>query len=361
MSKPTKTFGEVTQEFLYWCQYGRSMPIAKTTLVSYTRTLGLIARYFGDVPITEIKLEHVLGLKKQFLDDAAKLSYLNKVLMLVRLVLKHAEEKLELSVLSYLKVELPPKGKPDVKFLSPSELDRAMACVPLDTIQGIRFKAVFTAMLDTGMRISEVLSLNRDTIDWGDKSAFIIGKGNKKRMVLFQDWSLWWIKQYLSHRKDDNEAIFVCHQAGYPIARLKPDDVQRVFRRIAKITGIEKFTPHIARKTAGSTMWNNGADIQDIQIFLGHEKLQTTQIYVGKNYDRVREVQSRTLQYRTVDVGQVAVIRWSKTHDKCLQCGQTDKPHGAKGYCINCYMNLKNARVRAEQAQIVQKPVEIST
>lgn len=361
MSKNAKTFKEVGQDYLYWCQYGRQEPVAKTTLQTYTTTLELIARHFGDVQITEITLDHILNLKKDFIDRGAKPGYLNKVVMVIRSVIKFAAEKMQLDVMDWRDIEIPKKPRPEVRYLSQSELNRAMSYIPTDTLQGIRFKAVFTTMLDTGMRISEVLSLNRDTIDWEDKSAYITGKGSKKRKVLFQDWSLWWIRQYLGHRRDDNPAMFVSHQMGYPIARLKPDDVQRVFRRIAAQANLEKFTPHIARKTAGSTMWNNGADIQDVQVFLGHEKLQTTQIYVGKNYDRVREVQSRTLQYNAVDIGKVASIRWSKTHDSCLNCGKNDKPHGAKGYCINCYMNLKNARVRAQKQQTVEKPVEIST
>lgn len=356
MGKDKKTFGEVGQEFLYWCQFGRSMSLAKTTLNTHKRTLVLIAKHFGDVPISDITLDHVLNLKKDFIDRGAKIGYLNRVLMIIRLVLKHAMEELQMDVMPWQRIKLPPKPRAEVRYLSQSELDRILAYIKTDTIQEIRLKALLTTMLDTGMRISEVLSLNRDSIEWDDKSAYIIGKGNKKRKVLFQDWSLWWVKQYLSVRKDNHEAMFVSHQNGYPIARLQANDVQRVFRRIAKRTGIEKFTPHTARKTAGSTMWNNGADIQDVQVFLGHEKLQTTQIYVGKNYERVREVQNRTLQYRAAgDIGVLAVIRWAKGHDKCLNCGKTDKPHGAKGYCINCYMNLKNARIRAEQAQPVEK------
>ncbi len=351
MGKETKTFGEVGQEFIYWCQFGRPVPVAKTTLKTYKRTLELVAKHFGDAPIATIGMDHIINLRKDFIDREAKIGYLNKVLMLVRLVLKFAIEELQMDVMGWQKIKLPPKPRPEVKYLSQAEVDRVLARIPTDTIYGIRTKAILTTMLDTGMRISEVMSLNRDSIDWEDKSAFITGKGNKKRKVLFQDWSLWWIKQYLNYRKDDNEAMFVSHQSGYPIARLQVNDVQRVFRRIAKQTGIEKFTPHMARKTAGSTMWNNGADIQDVQVFLGHERLQTTQIYVGKNYDRVREVQKQTLQYRAAgDIGQVAVIRWSKEHDKCINCGLTETRHAGKGYCYNCYMNAVNAQKRAEKA-----------
>lgn len=351
MTRETKTFGEVGQEFLYWCQFGRPSPLAKTTLNTHKRTLGLISKHFGSVPIRDLTLEHVINLKKDLIDREAKIGYLIKVLVFTRLVLKFATEELQLDVMSWQRVKLPPRPRPEVKYLSQGELDRVLATISTDTIQGIRTKAILTAMLDSGMRISEVLSLNRDSIDWDDKSAFIVGKGSKKRKVLFQDWSLWWIKQYLQNRKDDNEAMFVSHQPGYPIERIKPNDVQRVFRRIGLKAGLERFTPHMARKTAGSTMWNNGADIQDVQVFLGHERLQTTQIYVGKNYDRVKEVQNRTLQYRAAgDIGQLAVIRWSKEHEKCINCGLTETRHAAKGYCYNCYMNAVNAQKRAEKA-----------
>ena len=225
MSKSTKTFYEAGQEFLYWCQYGRPKPIAKTTLHTYTLTLDGISKHFGDVLVEDITYEHITNLKKDFIDGGAQMGYLNKVVTEIRSIIKFAEERMGLKVIPWQKIEIPAKPKPDPQYLSPSEMERAMACINLDTIQGIRFKAVFTAMLDTGMRISEVLSMNRETIDWGDKSAFIIGKGSKKRKVLFQDWSLWWIKQYLANRKDDHEAVFVSHQNGYPIARLKPDDV----------------------------------------------------------------------------------------------------------------------------------------
>lgn len=361
MGKDKKSFGEIGQEFLYWCQFGRQSPIAKTTLSTYTKSLELIAKHFGDVPVSDVSMDHILNLKKDFIDRGSSIGYLHKILMITRLILKYASEELQMEVLPFQRIKLPTKPRAEVKFWSESELNRILDCIPSTTIQGIRLKAIMTTILDTGMRISEVMNLNRDSIDWGDKSAFIIGKGSKERKVLFQDWSLWWIKQYLNQRRDDHVAMFVTHQNGYPLERLQPDDVRRVFRQIGKKTGI-LTRPHIGRKTAGTRMWHNGADIQDVQIFLGHEKIQTTQIYVGKNYQRVQQVQERTLVYGGAgDTGRIAVVKWSKDHDKCLHCGLTENRHAAKGFCYNCYMNLKNARKRAELVQTVAKLAGIST
>jgi len=350
LGKMRKTFRKTGEEFLYWCQFGRPQPLGAVTLSTYKRTFELIAKHFGDVYINDISIEHVINLKKDYIERGASLSYLNRVLTLLRLILRFTLEELQIDVLSPERIKLPPRPRRDVEFLSDGELARIFACIPMNTIHGVRLRAMLSTMLDTGMRVSEVMSLNRDSIDWEDKSAYIIGKGSKKRKVLFQDWSLWWIKQYLSLRKDDHVALFVCHQNGYRKERLQSDDARRAFKRIALQVGIPKFTPHIARKTAGTKMWNNGGDLQDVQIFLGHERIQTTQIYVGKNYERVRDVQSKTLKYAVAqDVGMVPVIRWAKDHDKCLNCGLTETRHAGRGYCYNCYMNMVNARKRAEK------------
>ncbi len=350
LGKPKKSFSQVGEEFLYWCQFGREKPIAHTTFDTYKKGLDLILKHFGDISVSDLTLDHVINLKKDFIDRGASLGYLHKILMLTRLILRYALEELQLNVLAPDRIKLPPKPNRDVVYWSQSEIDQIFASIPKDTLYGVRLRAVLTTILDTGMRIAEVCSLNRDTIDWGDKSAYVIGKGSKKRKVLFRDWSLWWIRQYLNLRKDEHIALFVTHQSGYPIERISPDDVRRVMRRIGHKLGLKTLRPHIGRKTAGSLMWNNGADIQDVQVFLGHERLQTTQIYVGKNYERVRETQSRTMQYRAEDTGTQVVLQWSKEHAKCLNCGLTDKPHAGRGYCYNCYMNIKNAQKRLEKA-----------
>lgn len=345
-----RSFSQVAEDFLYWCQFGREKPIAKTTLATYTKTALLIAKHLGDAPLVDITLEHIVNLKKDFIDRGSSNGYMHKILMLIRLINRFAIEELNMDVLSPDRIKLPPKDRPDPQYLSDSELERIFACIPTNTLHGIRQRAILTTMLDTGMRISEVLSLNRDTIDWGDKSAYIIGKGSKKRKVLFRDWSLWWIRKYLDLRKDEHEALFVIHQPGYPLVRLEPDDVRKPFRRIARKTGIDKFTPHIARKTAATVMWHNGADIQIVQGFLGHERITTTQIYVGQNYDRIRQVQDVSMKYASEDTGADATIRWAKEHDKCLKCGTSEVRHAGQGYCYNCYMNWKNAVKRAQKA-----------
>ncbi len=344
MGKDKRSFSQIGEEFLYWCQFDKPKPIAKTTLESYKKVSGLVNKHFGDIALGDISMDHVNNLRKDIIDRGCSLSYLHRILLFIRLELRYAIEELQMDALLPQKIKLPPKPRADVVYLSDSELERIFSCIDTTTIHGVRLKAVITTILDTGMRISEVMSLNRDTIDWGDKSAYIIGKGDKKAKVFFQDWSLWWIQQYLNWRKDEHIALFVCHQNGYPIERLQPDDVRRAMRRISRKTGIT-IRPHMCRKTAGTKLWHNGADIRVVQDYLRHERPQTTQIYVGPNDRRIREAQAEFLNYRADDTGTVATEHWSKEHDQCIGCGRTDRTHAAHGYCYTCYMAVKRGKL----------------
>jgi integrase/recombinase XerD len=130
------------------------------------------------------------------------------------------------------------------------------------------------------MRISEALSLNRRQINWKNKEAKIIGKGNKERRVFFTDRSLEWIRKYLEKRTDMHEAIFIT--SGEP-KRLSAGDVWRFFKRHREKSKIDKkITPHILRHTVATNLLFNGCPIAHVKEILGHEKLDTTcKYYLG--------------------------------------------------------------------------------
>src|ERR1700742_3185660 len=137
-------------------------------------------------------------------------------------------------------------------------------------IAGVRLRALFEILLSTGMRISEAVSLNRDSIKSETKEATVVGKGSKTRAVFFSDEALRWINRYLSRRKDNNSALFVTH--GIEPKRLRRGDIPRFLKAAGKLAGIEKHvTPHLLRHTFCTNLRNHGADISLIKELVGHQ------------------------------------------------------------------------------------------
>jgi integrase/recombinase XerD len=146
-------------------------------------------------------------------------------------------------------------------------------------IAGYCQRALVETLIATGMRISEALSLNRDSIDPGAKKATIIGKGDRQRTVFFNDRALHWINEYVSLRADRNPALFLSLRDH----RMTPDLVGSTFRRLRRRAGLaKKVSPHMLRHTAATMLLRNGCPIGFIKEILGHSDLMTTcRYYLG--------------------------------------------------------------------------------
>ena len=162
-------------------------------------------------------------------------------------------------------------------------------------MDGLRFRVLVEVLLGTGMRISEALSLNRDTINWEKAEAKIIGKGSKERTVFFNQRSLDWVKKYLDIRTDNEPALFITQQG----TRLSKIDVPGFFKRYAKKAGItKKLTPHILRHTCATNLLFNGCAINNVQVILGHDRLETTcRYYLGVDKSKAKEAHGKFLNF----------------------------------------------------------------
>ena len=184
-----------------------------------------------------------------------------------------------------------------VEYLTNSEIQTLRECIDSSRISGVRMRALFETLLATGMRISEALSLNRDSIDLNTKQAAIVGKGGKKRTVFFSDEALRWILRYANLRSDHNRALFVTY--GADPKRLSRGDIPRFFKALARLAGIEKHvTPHLLRHTFCTNLRNNGADISLIKELAGHNNIQTTaRYYLAADTELLRGAVARYLNY----------------------------------------------------------------
>lgn len=168
------------------------------------------------------------------------------------------------------------------KALSQEELEMLrLAC------KSLREKALVEFFYSTGCRLSEVMALNRDDINWGTDSCMVIGKGNKERQVFINAKARVHLWRYLDSRKDQTEALFVSDKK--PHARLQSRSIEDVFKFLGKRAGITQHVfPHLVRHTTATALLNNGASLAAVQRILGHEDPATTQIYCALDIDEIQ-------------------------------------------------------------------------
>lgn len=158
----------------------------------------------------------------------------------------------------------------------------------------LRDKAILELFFSTGLRLSELCSLNRD-LDLSKDEFSIRGKGDKVRVVFLSDSAKGAIREYLKNRKDLDEPLFIQYSRnGAKGNRLTPRSVERIVRYYAIAAGIsKKVTPHVIRHSFATDLLSNGADIRSVQMMLGHSNISTTQIYTHITDKQLRDVHKK--------------------------------------------------------------------
>ena len=158
----------------------------------------------------------------------------------------------------------------------------------------LRDKAILELFFSTGLRLSELCSLDRD-LDLSKDEFSIRGKGEKVRVVFLSDSAKDAIRDYLKARKDMDEPMFIqFSRNGGKSNRLTPRSIERIVKYYAIAAGIsKKVTPHIIRHSFATDLLSNGADIRSVQMMLGHANIATTQIYTHVTDKQLRDVHKK--------------------------------------------------------------------
>lgn len=186
------------------------------------------------------------------------------------------------------RIELAKTQSRELDLISEKELENLLSAPDTSTIVGLRDKAILELFFSTGLRVSELCSLDRDT-DLKNGEISIRGKGGKIRVVFVSGAAALAVKNYLNNRVDIDEAMFVDHSPRAHARmqreesiRLTPRSVERVVEKYATIAGIaKKCTPHVIRHSFATDLLYNGADLRTVQMMLGHASIATTQIYTN--------------------------------------------------------------------------------
>ena len=207
--------------------------------------------------------------------------------------------KNDYKVMSPDKIDLPKIGDRQIKFLTGEQVDRLLNAPSLSKINGKRDKAILEVFYSTGLRVSELVRLDRDKVDLERREFGIIGKGGRARVVFLSSRAAKWVKDYLKVRKDRYKPLFIRHKGKMDPSvpdekmRLTPRSVQRMIKKYArKIRLPVDATPHVIRHSFATDLLMAGADIRSVQEMLGHKNIQTTQIYTHVTHRHLRDIHS---------------------------------------------------------------------
>jgi len=243
-----------------------------------------------------IHLNRQLGVKVKGQSQAGlKKNTQNYHLIALRTFLKYMMKR-GVTTMTPDKIELAKISQRSLDLISGSELGRLLNAPEGDAVSALRDKAILELFFSTGLRVSELASLNRD-LDLSKDEFSIRGKGEKVRVVFLSESAKEIIKKYLKARKDFDEAMFVQfsnNKSEKKNMRLTPRSIERLVKKYAIKAGIsKKVTPHVIRHSFATDLLQNGADIRSVQIMLGHANIATTQIYTHVTDSQLKDVHKK--------------------------------------------------------------------
>ena len=300
----TKTIKSLIVDFLEHAEIAKNQ--SQKTIENYDHYLGRFLEFAGDIKPNEITLQLVqkYQLHLNRLEENLSKKTQNYHIIALRAFLKYLTKN-DYKTLPPEKIELSKIPERTVEFLSREELERLFKAVDLSSKKGLRDRAILETLYSTGLRVSELNSLNRKQVDLKRREVMLRGKGRKPRIVFISDRCAKWLEEYLKTRTDNLEPLFI----NYGRARSKDDisqgekrrlttyTIQEIVRRTARHAGlVKKVTPHILRHSFATELLQNGADIRAVQEMLGHASITTTQIYTHVTNRRLKEIHKKYLK-----------------------------------------------------------------
>lgn len=210
----------------------------------------------------------------------------------LRFLIKNDYKTLEPS-----KIDLPKTESRSLKFLEKEQVDRLVTACDTSKEEGIRDRTILELLFSTGLRVSELVKLNRDQINLDRREFGVIGKGGRARIVFVSDRAAQWIANYLKKREDVFKPLFIRY-SGKVIEdnsgekmRLTARSIERIVKKYVRIVRLPvDATVHTLRHSFATDLLTNGADIRSVQEMLGHKNIATTQIYTHITNKQLREV-----------------------------------------------------------------------
>jgi len=296
-------FSKAKTNFLEYLEIDQNR--SQKTISNYDHYLTRLIDYAGDITVEEITPELIrkwrLWLNRLGTNTSDELgkNTLNYHLIALRSFLKFCAKQ-NITTASPEKVELARVKRKQVTFLSPEELNRLFDQPDPNTLQGLRDRAILELLFSSGLRVSELVGLDKDHINLKRREFTVRGKGQKDRPIFISEEAANWLQKYLDKRTDNVKPLFVRYSGKKQVDlsgnyhRLTARSVQRLVARYALLAGITKHvSPHTLRHSFATDLLMNGADLRSVQAMLGHSNISTTQIYTHITDPHLKSVHER--------------------------------------------------------------------
>ncbi len=277
------------------------------TIENYKLYLERFIDFAGDIDVAKITSETIrkyrLWLnryKNSNTGEELLLITQNYHLIALRGLLTYLSQR-DISSLAADKITLPKTVRKQVTFLHYDEVVRLIEQIPLDNEPGLRDRAIIELLFSSGLRVSELVNLNRDHINLARREFMVRGKGQKDRPVFVSMSAAEHVKNYLDARSDSLPALFISYSrrlakpsVSGDYRRLSARSIQRMVSHYARLAGITKHvSPHTMRHSFATDLLMNGADLRAVQSMLGHSNIATTQIYTHVTDQHLKDVHER--------------------------------------------------------------------
>jgi site-specific recombinase XerD len=236
--------------------------------------------------------------KGEYLSPVTQGYYVIALRSMLRYLLRQDYE-----VVSPERLELPKGKEHSLKFLDYSHVEAMIEKADVATIQGLRDRVLMEVLFSTGLRVSELVSLNKTTINLESREFGVMGKGRKIRVVFLSDRAAGWIEKYLRERDDHYHPVFIRHAGAKPMIddpkaheklRLNVRTVQRIIGKYGRLAHLPySITPHVMRHSFATDLISHGAGLREVQEMLGHKNIATTQIYTHVTNPQLKSVHEK--------------------------------------------------------------------
>ncbi|MDB5185920.1 MAG: hypothetical protein JWL85_443 [Candidatus Saccharibacteria bacterium] len=296
-------FAKAKTDFLEYLEIEQNR--SNKTIQNYDHYLTRLIDFGGDIKVSDIDPELIrkwrlwLNRLGTNTSDELQKTTQNYHLIALRSFLKFCAKR-DITALPADKIELARTVRKQVTFLNQDEVERLLTQPDVNTLAGLRDRAILELLFSSGLRVSELVGLDREHINLKRREFMVRGKGQKDRPIFISEAAADWVSKYTGERADTTRPLFIRYSGRKTVDlsgnyhRLTVRSIQRMVARYALLAGITKHvSPHTLRHSFATDLLMNGADLRSVQAMLGHSNISTTQIYTHVTDQHLKSVHDK--------------------------------------------------------------------